>query len=460
MKTTLAKKSMAVPKHLIDRYWTNEYTFNEYPHKSLWSTESGESGFKTALRNLASSDEDASQLLFINIPFCERQCLFCICHTIITSDYERIRRYLQSLLCEIDLFREFCDGNLVVPGIGEIHIGGGTPTILVEEDFDRLIEKVRSIADMDGLSQFSIEIDPRCVTTEDLQYYRALGVDRISLGIQDFDLDVQKAINRVQPVELVENLLTPQMRECFDGVNFDVLCGLPRQTMESFRRTIEKVIELSPDRIMLMFLNYSPDLKKHHRLMNESEMPGLYEKIAIFSQAVRMLVESGYVRIGFDHFAKPTDDLARAMQDRAMHWNSLGYRPGRCIDMIGLGAGSLSRITAGYYSQNALSLSDYEAAVAGGRFPVMRGHKLTSDDVLRRDVIHELRCYFSLDIGRIEEKYDIDFRQYFAAEVRALGECASDGILEMSEDTIILTELGEHFVAHICGIFDAYMPQT
>ena len=264
-------------------------------------------------------------------------------------------------------------------------------------------------------------------------------------------------IGRVQPVELLQELVAPQVRQGFDSINFDILCGLPRQTQASFRQTIDKTLSFAPERIMLMFFNYCPHIKPHHALLNEAEMPGRDSKWAYFDEAVETLENNGYVRIGFDHFAKPSDDLVTALQDKTLHWNSLGYRPGRCVDMIGMGSGSLSRLTADYYAQNIYDLQDYERSVQQGAFPVARGYRLGADDRIRREVIHTLRCYLSLDIQTIERKYDIDFLYYFGRELERLRPCQDDGLIEIGDSALTITDLGRRFTAHLCGQFDAFI---
>jgi oxygen-independent coproporphyrinogen-3 oxidase len=445
-------------RELMDAYYTKEFTYNEYPHKSFWSPGFTEQDLKAAYRALESSPEDVSQLLFLNIPFCKKQCLFCICHTIITQDYGRVQQYLGALVEEINLFRRFCDEHSVIPDIREVHIGGGSPTLLTEQDFGRLVEHIHSITNRGDLGKVSLEIDPRGVTVERLAFYAAQGVNRLSFGIQDFDPEVQKVIGRVQPVELLEDLLVPHVRQRFDSINFDILCGLPRQTAASFRKTIDTTIAFAPERIMLMFYNHCPQIKAHHSLLNEAEIPGLDAKWAFFDEAVEVLEKNGYVRIGFDHFAKASDDLVEALQGRSLHWNSLGYRSGRCVDMIGLGSGSLSRVTSDYYAQNIYGLEDYERSVMQGEFPVARGYQLNTDDKIRREVIHSLRCYLSLDVRHVEKKYDIDFPVYFSDELDRLKPCQGDGLVEMADGLLTITALGRRFTSHICGLFDAFIP--
>ena len=249
MKDITRDSDMTQLNQLLKKY-TNIYSmYVEYPHKSVWTADLGDAALGGALGNLFSKDKNAPLLLYVHIPFCPTQCFYCTCHTYLTRNYERVREYLRQLYSEVDLYRGIFDKCGVKPAFREIHLGGGSPGMLHKEEFDRLLEKLGSVADLKNLSEFSIEVDPRAANVEMLRYYHEKGINRISLGVQDFDPDVQKAINRVQPAELVENLLTPEIRRYFHGINFDIMWGLPKQTRATFKKTIETTIRLSPDRI-------------------------------------------------------------------------------------------------------------------------------------------------------------------------------------------------------------------
>ena len=451
---------------LAKKYNHDAFMYVEYPHKSFWSEKFNERDFKAGLRSLFLKDKNAPLMLYVHIPYCKRQCFYCTCHTMITNDYERIKNYLNLLFLEIDLFRKFFEENSIIPNFTEVHLGGGSPTILQEKEFGQLIEKLQSIVDIKKLSEFSIEIDPREVNIEKIKFYHSRGIDRLSFGIQDFDLDVQKAINRVQPPELIEKLLTPEVRKLFKkGINFDIICGLPLQSRESIRRTFEKIVKISPDRICFNYLHFSPKFAKHQMIMFDgrdgrpSEVPNLYTRKMLFTEVLNILVSSGYVRTGYDHFAKPDDEVAKAMRNKTMRWNALGVTAGRYSDVIGIGPHSYSTI-GNYYSQNVYELPVYEAAVTKGRFPIYRGYKLNKDDMIRREVIQALRNFFFIDFKDIEKKYDIDFRKYFKKEIISLAEFVKDGIAELSDEKITITELGQQFTNVVCMNFDAYLEKT
>jgi len=447
---------------LSKRYNTTAFMYTEYPHKNFWLKEFGEEEYKKALLELFSQDKKVPLMLYVHIPFCEQLCWFCTCHMSITKEYDKISRYLGYLFKEIDLLREFFEKNSVKPNFVEIHLGGGSPTYVRQEDFERLIEKLGSLTDLHRLDEFALEIDPRQVDRQRVKYYASKGITRISFGVQDFDIEVQKAVNRLQPAELIANLLTPDVRKLFkNGVNFDLICGLPHQTPETIRKTCEKVMEFSPDRICLNYLHYAPTFAPHQKIMMDGRngrpghLPDFYERKTIFIEALNTLTEGGYVRTGYDHFAKPTDAVAQAMKKGKMHWNALGVTPGRCVDVIGVGVFSLTTLGE-YYFQNLYETPDYEAAVSGGKFPIYRGYKLNQDDLIRRDVIQTLRSFFFLDFSRIEKDYGIRFKDYFKKELVTLRDFVKDGIVEISDTSITITEVGHQFANLVCRDFDRF----
>ncbi len=441
---------------------TNPFMYTEYPHKRYWSKEFGSKEFQTVLKSWHTNGETPPTMLYIHIPFCEQFCWFCTCSMKVTKNYQRIKNYIELLYLEIDLLQDFFIQNGIRFNIREIHLGGGSPTLLREEEFDKLIEKIGSIVDLKNLGEFSIEIDPRKVDKDRMQYYHQKGINRISFGLQDFDLNVQKAINRIQPPELIENLLTPEIRKLFkNGVSFDIICGLPLQTEKSIRETFERIVKISPDRICLNFLHYVPEFAKHQTIMADgcdgrpSQLPDMYERKDLFVEALGILLEGGYIRTGYDHFAKPTDSLSGTMEDRTMHWNALGVTPGVCHDVIGLGTSSISTI-GDYYIQNFYEVPSYKGAVMNEVFPVYRGYGLDRDDIIRRDIIRTLRNFFFLDCSDIERRYDIEFKEYFEDELSALADFVKDELVEIRDDTIIITELGHQFANLVCRVFDAY----
>lgn len=449
-----------VDRELVERYDTPAFMYVEYPHKSFWTQEFGQDDLKEGLRDLFVRRQDPV-LLYVHMPYCQKQCLFCTCHVLITSEYERVRAYMEILYREIELYRCLFTAWGIQPNFKEIHLGGGSPTFINEEDFQEMVDHLGSIVDLKNLDEFSIEIDPRRVKKERMFFYHRMGINRISFGIQDFDPKVQKAVDRLQPAFLTERLLTPEVRALFpNGVNFDIICGLPHQTDDSIRATMETVATLAPDRVCLNYLDYSPQTVRfapHQLQMPGDIIPQGYARKQLFISAREVLERHGYLRTGYDHFAKPTDDVGKAMKAGKMIWNSLGVTPGRCVDILGIGVHSYSRLGPRYYAQSTYDLGEYERKVANGQFPVFRGHALSEDDVVRREVIHALRNYFSVMIGDIEQQFGIDFVAYFHEEITSLSGFVRDKLVEITPSSINITELGQQFANLVCAAFDPYI---
>lgn len=449
--------------NLARKYSYRPFMYTEYPHKSFWSKKFNEQDFKTALKTLFSQESDTPLLLYVHIPFCRMRCWYCTCHTFIAQNYSKIKNYLVLLYREIELLHLFFNRIDVSPNFKEIHLGGGSPTLLAEDEFNELIENLKQLVDINKVSEFSLEVDPRNVDKEKMKYYHTKGINRISFGVQDFDFSVQKAVNRLQPSRLINELLTNDIRRHFpNGVNFDIICGLPLQSRTSIRNTFKKIVSMSPDRICFNYLHFAPRFAKHQKLMYDgrngrpNRLPDIYEKKLLFLEGLNVLLDNGYVRLGYDHFAKPHDEVTCAMKTKKMLWNALGVTSGRYSNVIGVGVHSYSTIGS-YYSQNFHSIPEYEARLRKGNFPIYRGYKLDNDGLIRRDVIQTLRNFFYLKFKDIEKKYKINFKEYFEDELLPLKEFVNDGILEISEDTIMVTELGQQFTDLVLSSFDTYI---
>ena len=342
---------------------TNAFMYTEYPHKSFWDINMKDADYRKALLELLTSDPDVPLMLYVHILYCTELCWFCTCHIDkATKDYDLRLKYLETLFMEIDLLKKFLDQNSLKPNFKEIHLGGGSPTDLKMDDFDRLTEKLGLLVDIKTTDEFSIEVDPRHTTREMLRHYHENGINRISIGVQDFDPEVQKAINRIQPIELVEELMAPEIVKLFpNGINFDIICGLPHQTNETIRKTAEECVRLGPDRICLNYLHLAPEFAKHQNLMSDGKygrpdrLPDYYQRKDLFVTALETLSDGGYVRTGYDHFSKPTDAVAKAMKEGRMRWNALGVTAGRYAGVIGVGVHSYNTI-GNHYFQNVYNV--------------------------------------------------------------------------------------------------------
>jgi len=391
--------------------------------------------------------------IYVHIPFCENLCFYCACNKIITKHHERSVEYLGYLSKEIDLHVKHLG---VGQTISQLHLGGGSPTFFSDDELSELMAMIKRSFTLDPSGEYSIEIDPRTVDEKRLAHIAALGFNRLSFGVQDFDPEVQKAVHRIQPAEQVFSLVEAARALKFDSVNVDLIYGLPKQTSESFKKTLEQVVALKPERIALYAYAHLPERFKPQRRIDSYELPAASDKIAMLSNALSTFVEAGYVYIGMDHFALPTDALAIAKRQGRLHRNFQGYSTQPDCDLIGLGVSSIGRIGA-TYSQNAKTLEEYYDFLNQGRFPVVRGLALSRDDLARRAVIMALMCQGSLQYESIELAYMIDFKDYFASELEALKELEKSGMVVLEESGIQVTDFGWFFVRAVAMLFDRYL---
>ena len=402
--------------NLLKKYDVHAFDYIEYPHKSFWNNSIDESEIRSRLKNIV--ELQTSTMLYIHIPFCEQLCTFCLCHRQITSDKKIAMNYLKnSLFLEIDLMKSIAEETGKKFNIKEVYFGGGSPTYLNEEEFLLLKNKISEIVDYKNIFQFSVEIDPRRVKEERLIFYAENGVNKISFGVQDFDIEVQKNINRIQPSQLMHNLLTTKVRNSFKSINFDLLVGLPGQTIKSINATINEVIKLKPDRIALAYLAYNPDFHPHQRhMMLKQLLPDFYERKALFVEALDVLSSSQYIRTGFEHFALPEDDVSKALKSKKTYYNSFGATTGNCTTVLALGRSSYSTIGDDLYYQNFYNQNNYEKTLQSGKIPFERGWVLNGNDILRREIIKDIRTFFELDIEKISNRHNINFDEYFKEE--------------------------------------------
>jgi oxygen-independent coproporphyrinogen III oxidase len=441
---------------LSKKYTKSGPYYTSYPSVGQWSKDCDATDYETALDNLFLNNKDVPLALYLHYPFCPELCSYCCCYVVISRDQERMKSFSRYLLDEVDIFIEYFRKNGITPNIKEIHLGGGSPNVMDKAEFSQLVSKLEELVDISSLDQFALEIDVRSVDREKAIFFHEMGINRISFGVQDFNPEVQKAVNRVQPKELIERLLTPDIRGRFQSVNFDIMWGLPKQTRETFRETIQTLKEFSPDRITLLHYGHYPEVYKHQTLINHSDIPSESEKTMMNFEAIKDLEANGYEQIGLDHFAKKGDELVQWKKDKVLNRGFIGY-PGKTPNLIGMGPSGLSSIGNNFYSQNVYGLQDYFKAVETKAFPLLRGYTLDPDLVIRREVINEIINYSSLGFEGIEKKFDIDFNDYFESELESLKELIEDGLLELSEKSLKTTLIGKFFVRHICMKFDRFL---
>ena len=401
---------------------------------------------------IQSNERKTPLSLYFHIPFCESACHFCGCNVIITRRKEVVEPYLEHLAKEMDIMRSLLDPSRKVV---QLHWGGGTPNYLNNEQTVWLMNEIKKRFDFDENAEISIEIDPRHVDRERIFLLREIGFNRVSFGIQDFNPKVQEAVNRIQPEEMIFNVMGWIREADFESVNIDLIYGLPYQTLETFSETVDKVIKLNPDRIANFNYAHVPWLKRLQRMIDESALPPPQEKLDILKMTIEKLTNAGYIFIGMDHFAKPDDELAVAQRERTLHRNFQGYTTHAEAELIGFGATSISMLYDAY-AQNFKKLRDYYEAIEKGILPIERGFILDEDDILRRDVIMRLMSHFQLYKKEIEDKYDIVFNEYFAPEMEELKELEKDGLINIYPDRIDVTPAGRLLIRNIAVTFDKY----
>ncbi|GGK83150.1 oxygen-independent coproporphyrinogen III oxidase [Amphritea balenae] len=404
-----------------------------------------------------SSDTTAPLSLYVHIPFCAHVCYYCACNKVITRNRKKAQPYLDTVYKEMEQLAKWYANDQIVE---QLHWGGGTPTFISNEQMTELMQKLRDNFKLldDDSGDYSIEIDPREVDNETLKVLREIGFNRISFGVQDVELKVQEAVNRVQPVEQVAAVLAESRRLGFRSINMDLIYGLPHQTLESFSKTLDTIIDLDPDRLSVFNYAHMPDRFRSQKHINADDLPSPETKLAILETTINKLIAAGYVYIGMDHFAKPDDELALAQQNGKLHRNFQGYTTHSDCDLVAMGVSAISQIGDVYY-QNEHDIAAYTVAVEERDDAIKRGVTLTRDDSIRRAVITQLICQFELTMSDIEERFDICFAEYFAEELEDLQRFTEDGLIILDDKHIEVTPAGRLLIRRICMSFDAYIPK-
>lgn len=442
---------------LLQRYDRPGPRYTSYPTAVEFTDRFDECAYRGRLE-AAAGIPDKPLSLYVHLPFCEARCTYCGCMTIITRKHEVAERYLQYLEREIEMLAERLQERRMVV---QHHWGGGTPTYLSLAEIERLYSVVARQFSIDPGAETAIEIDPRVTSRDQLQLLRSLGFNRLSMGVQDFTPEVQDAIGRHQSEALTRDLYDYARSIGFDAINVDLIYGLPRQSVETFTRTLMAVTAMRPDRIAVYSYAHVPWLRAHQTRINQAELPLGDRKLELIGAAIDTFVGAGYMAIGMDHFALEDDELAVAARQRRLHRNFMGYTTRPATDMVGVGLSAIGDL-CGAFAQNVKKLPQYYAAIDRGRLPIERGYMLTDDDCIRRHVIGELMCNFFVDRRAVGEKFGIDFDAYFASEIDALsavGGPVSDGFLHINEEGLEISRDGRLFVRNICMHFDRYLPR-
>lgn len=454
-ENSLAFPDIEISESLIRRFDSSGPRYTSYPTADRFKHDFNETSYKQYLAQRAAASRNPPLSVYVHLPFCESLCYFCACNKIITQDHGRSAEYLRYLDKEMEL---------VAANLGpdrktdQLHLGGGTPTFLSATELAQLMDSLRRHFQFSPGAELGVEIDPRTVSDVTLAMLAGLGFNRTSFGVQDFDPAVQAAVNRIQPLEMVEKALIASRNAGFQSVNTDLIYGLPKQTLGSFERTLDQLIRLSPDRIALYNYAHLPSRFKAQRLIVSSDLPSAEERLQIFLMSTRRLLEAGYVYIGLDHFAKPDDELSKARLNKSLHRNFQGYTTRAECDLVGLGVSAIGKVGHSY-SQSVRTLNAYYQRLDEGRLPIEKGFDLSPDDVLRREVIMTLMCSMPLDFAAINQAHDIDFSSYFARELSLLEPYEQAGLMQTTGHTIVITAKGRLFVRAIGMVFDKYMGQ-
>ncbi len=449
-------QSLVFDLELINRYDKSGPRYTSYPTAVQFTEEFTADDYRRLAQ--ASNQHQPPLSLYFHIPFCDTVCFYCACNKIATKDRSKAQPYLDRVYKELAMQAVLFDRDRVVD---QLHWGGGTPTFISHDQMRELMVETRKHFKLhdDDTGEYSIEIDPREVKADTIKLLRELGFNRMSLGVQDFDERVQKAVNRIQTEDETMAALSNARREGFKSISIDLIYGLPFQTVEGFSKTLDRVLAVDPDRLSVFNYAHLPTMFPPQRRINEDELPSATEKLDILQMTNERLAAAGYVYIGMDHFAKPEDELAVAQREGHLYRNFQGYSTHADCDLIGLGVTSIGKV-ANSYAQNVRTMDEYCAAIDAGKLPVFRGVELDQDDLLRRQVITELMCNFDLDKKAIESAYGIAFDRYFETEAADLSQLEKDGLVDISAERITIKPAGRFLIRNVCMVFDKYLRQS
>ncbi|WP_321875967.1 oxygen-independent coproporphyrinogen III oxidase [Paraburkholderia bannensis] len=438
---------------LLAKYGANGPRYTSYPTALQFRDDFDLDHYRRAAADPGAAETDLS--LYFHIPFCDTVCFYCGCNKVATKNRGRAKPYVQQLVREMASQAALFDTKRPV---SQLHWGGGTPTFLSLDEMSALMAATREHFTLlpEHDAEYSIEIDPREASAQTIAHLRGLGFNRLSLGVQDFDPLVQQAVNRVQPLELTIDVMNAARASGFESISVDLIYGLPHQDVKSFRRTLDTMLLLAPERISVFGYAHMPQLFKMQRQIDATALPTPATRLALLQLVVEQLTDAGYVYIGMDHFALPTDELARAQQQRTLHRNFQGYSTRADCDLIGFGASSIGKV-GDVYAQNAKDLPGYGAAIDAGRLAISRGVRLTADDRLRRDIITELMCNLELRFDEFEAAYGVRFAAAFAPELERLNAFEADGLIARSANRLEVLPAGRMFVRNIAMVFDRYL---
>lgn len=452
-KNSAVEESVCFDLDLIRRYDGRGPRYTSYPTALQFSEKLTVQDYLDNAR--ASNTSGVPLSLYVHIPFCHTLCYYCGCNKIVTRNQDRVKSYLDNLYREIDMQAELFDRSRVVE---QLHFGGGTPTYLDETQLRNLLKKIGNSFTLDKSDdrQFSIEVDPRTVDADGIRLLTELGFNRLSLGVQDFDPVVQEAVNRKQTISEVKALVGAARESGFKSISFDLIYGLPHQTVSSFDKTLDTVIAMRPDRFAVYNYAHLPQRFKGQRMINAADIPVPETKLEILENTINRLTKAGYIYIGMDHFALPEDELVTARRDGTLQRNFQGYSTHRHCDLVGLGVSSISSI-GNVFAQSSVTTMEYETIIENGKLPVRKGIAVDDDDLIRADVIQALMCYDELLFDDFGAAHNIDFRNYFSTEISQLEPLVEDELIDLESTGIRIKPKGRLLLRNIAMTFDRYL---
>jgi len=451
-----AAADLVLDTALVKKYDGFGPRYTSYPTADRFSPSVDAEHYVNAIHARNHERPAAPLSLYVHIPFCNTICYYCACNKVVTKNHGRSAKYIKYVGREIEIVGGLIEG---APKVEQLHWGGGTPTFLARDEMSTLMGILRTSFDFAPHAEVSIEVDPRKVGADTIAFLAWLGFNRISVGIQDFDPLVQQAVNRIQTEAETMTVIDAARANRFVSVNTDLIYGLPRQTVSGFSATLDKVIAAGPDRIALYSYAHVPHLFKPQRRIDLDALPSAETKLAILGLAIGKLGDAGYVYIGMDHFAKPSDELAVAQSQRKLHRNFQGYSTKPDCDMLAFGVSAIGKVGASYVA-NVKTLDEYYDRLDSGTLPVIRGVELNADDLIRRHVIQKLMCDFELDFPTLGSQYGIPFAEYFATDLAALVPLAADGLVELTERGLKVTLRGRLLVRSVAMHFDRYLREA
>lgn len=449
------------PEELQRKYHQNlVFNYSEYPTLDHWDHNYRSQNYVDSLIDWLPRNSDKGIFFYVHIPFCEQLCWFCTCSKFITKQYDLVKDYMADLHKEIDLLFNILKKNNIKLNVKTIYFGGGSPTILNKEDLKILVDKLKSCFDFKNVIEFTIETDPRRVDEERLIYNnKVCGANRISFGMQDFDPEVQRRVNRVQPFELFDNLLTDEVRKLYKTIAFDLLVGQPGQTKETMEKTCDQIIELKPTLVQTSLMAYKPWINKASiRMVEDGPLPDFMERKELLDVIDKKLKKAGYIRVAFESYALPSDNIVKELKKKRVHYAAAGTQSGGRVNFVGVGTSTKGNLGDDYYHQNHYDLKAYKKCLSKGLFPIFRGMKLSKDDKIRQHATQQLRTYWEINFKEFDEMFQINTKEYFKKEIETLNEMVADGIVTVTNDAIRITELGKDLAQFITNRFDAYDP--